>query len=761
MPAPVARAARRLDSLNKPTLGRPTPGQRPQPKKPTCCDDPKIEDEDGMKVCVSCGTQISESNIVADVTFAEDSRGAATVQGGFIGETARHARTLGAGAFRRIGGGERNTMAEIESNGRRALSALCPRLSIPDNVSVQAAQLWALAAKNNFNAGRKTDEVVAACLYAACRRQKENTVLLMDISELLHINVFRLGEVYKDLVKELYLGGDEVGIQHLVEVEPLIIKYCRKLEFGEATRQVAEDAIKIVRRMKRDWMVTGRHPAGLCGACIILAARMNNFRRSVREIVYVSKVADVTVAKRVEEFRRTQAAALTIDQFRKVGPRLKLQHDPPSFTEYELKKEKFEAKKRKRQERAALGLDSAASTPAPSSAASTPVPEEGAGPEPPNKRARISGTEQSPVPTQAVPRFDADGFAIPALPIDPALAGQGEPKKRGPGRPRKNDIPESYQPTEDELVEERELEVEIAENLENDQVIDSRNELERAKDEERARLLADQQRELAATEAQARRAAEGFTWPSSGMSGGVDRIPTSEELEAEFENDPEVANCLLSDFEQRIKEQIWVTHNEDWLRSQHEKELIKQINEAAGGRDKSKRGAKGKKKKRGKMGDGSLLTEAGTPVETPADANNLMVAKRAPAAFSKYVNYEALAKVYGDDSPSTSASVSRAGSEVPPSRGSPTPSSTDPKPTAPTQPNEAQTEAGAANPEEEAADEDEVDPDDYASDAGSHAGGWGDAYGDDREDIGDDEDFDRAIDPMGSGAFETYGDEFD
>ncbi|WPH02830.1 Hypothetical protein R9X50_00569800 [Acrodontium crateriforme] len=737
MPAPVPRATRRLDSISQSKLGRPKPAQRPAPKRATCCDEPKIEDEDGMKVCVSCGTQISESNIVADVTFGEDSRGAATVQGGFIGETARHARTLGTGAFRRIGGGERNTMAEIESNGRRALNALCPRLSIPDNVSVQAQALWALAAKNNFNAGRKTDEVVAACLYAACRRQKENTVLLMDISELLHINVFRLGVVYKDLVKELYLGGDDVGIQHLVEVEPLIIKYCRKLEFGDATRQVAEDAIKIVRRMKRDWMVTGRHPAGLCGACIILAARMNNFRRSVREVVYVSKVADITVAKRVEEFRRTQAAALTVEQFRQLGTRLKHQHDPPSFTDYDLKKQRFEEKKRKRQERTALGLDSAASSPAPLSAVSTPAPDcdivEGSA----NKRQRVTEPENGPMVAQE-PRFDADGFAIPALPIDPT--------KHGQGRRRKNDIPEAYQPTEDELVEERELEDEITETLENDQVIDSRNELERAKDEERARILADQQRQIAATEAQARREAEGFAWPTAGTRNND--TPTAEDLEAEFADDPEVNNCLLSERERSVKERIWVAHNEDWLRTQHEKELIRQISEAAGGREKSKRGAKGgKRKKRSKMGDGSLLNEAGTPVETPADANNLMVAKRAPAAFSKYVNYEALAKVYGEQSASTSANVSRASSEVP----QPVPESA-----------ETQAEAGAEHPSD-LADEDEIDPDDYASVAGSTADVWDEDY--DEGDIGDDDDYNRTLDPLstvpgaGYGTFEDEGDD--
>ena len=77
-------------------------------------------------------------------------------------------------------------------------------------------------------------------------------------------------------------------------------------------------------------MVTGRQPPALCGAALILAARMNNFRRSVREVVYVVKAGDGTVMRRLEEFRRTKAGRLTVSQFREYGERLKDTAEPPS-----------------------------------------------------------------------------------------------------------------------------------------------------------------------------------------------------------------------------------------------------------------------------------------------------------------------------------------------------------------------------------------------------------------------------------------------
>lgn len=76
-------------------------------------------------------------------------------------------------------------------------------------------------------------------------------------------------------------------------------------------------------------MTKGRRPAGICGAALLLAARMNNFRRSVEEIVQVVKIADSTVRKRLEEFKGTRSGELTVADFRSVW--LEEEMDPPAF----------------------------------------------------------------------------------------------------------------------------------------------------------------------------------------------------------------------------------------------------------------------------------------------------------------------------------------------------------------------------------------------------------------------------------------------
>uniref|UniRef100_A0A8C7WZ62 Transcription factor TFIIB cyclin-like domain-containing protein n=1 Tax=Oryzias sinensis TaxID=183150 RepID=A0A8C7WZ62_9TELE len=89
-------------------------------------------------------------------------------------------------------------------------------------------------------------------------------------------------------------------------------------------------ALRLLQRMKRDWMHTGRRPSGLCGAALLVAARMHKFRRSVKDVISVVKVCHTTLRKRLTEFEDTPTSQLTIDEFMRVD--LEQECDPPSYT---------------------------------------------------------------------------------------------------------------------------------------------------------------------------------------------------------------------------------------------------------------------------------------------------------------------------------------------------------------------------------------------------------------------------------------------
>lgn len=73
--------------------------------------------------------------------------------------------------------------------------------------------------------------------------------------------MFALGNTFLKLVKELSLRLP------LVDPSIYIHRFAAMLEFGDATPVVASDALRLVQRMNRDWIQTGRRPAGICGAC--------------------------------------------------------------------------------------------------------------------------------------------------------------------------------------------------------------------------------------------------------------------------------------------------------------------------------------------------------------------------------------------------------------------------------------------------------------------------------------------------------------
>ncbi|KAK9719514.1 transcription factor TFIIIB subunit brf1, variant 2 [Basidiobolus ranarum] len=188
---------------------------------------------------------------------------------------------------------------------------------------MEAAQRYFnLAIANNFLQGRKTQNVVAACLYVVCRMEKTSHMLI-DFSDILQTNVFTLGSTFLKLVRELHLNLP------LVDPSLYISRFAAMLEFGDKTHAVAADAMRLVQRMDRDWIQTGRRPAGICGACLLIAARMHNFRRTQREIIQVVKIAEITLRKRLDEFKETPSGNLSVSDFQNLW--LEEACDPPAF----------------------------------------------------------------------------------------------------------------------------------------------------------------------------------------------------------------------------------------------------------------------------------------------------------------------------------------------------------------------------------------------------------------------------------------------
>ena len=249
----------------------------------------------GDAVCIQCGTVLEENTIVNEVTFAQDAGGTSSVVGQFVSATPDV--SVGAGIDF-----ARDSREAAFVNGQRHIQQLANVLRLAEHHQEAAQRLFMLAVQHNFIQGRKTHNVIAACLYTVCRREK-TPHLLIDFSDVLQSNVYVLGSTFLKFTRLLSL------VLPIIDPSLYIHRFASRLELGDKTHLVSMSALRLVQRMKRDWIQTGRRPSGICGAALLIAARVHGFRRTQREVVRIVRICDVTLRKRLSEFSDTAMGA--------------------------------------------------------------------------------------------------------------------------------------------------------------------------------------------------------------------------------------------------------------------------------------------------------------------------------------------------------------------------------------------------------------------------------------------------------------------
>jgi transcription factor IIIB 90 kDa subunit len=485
----------------------------------------------------------------------------------------------------------------------------------------------------------------------------------------------------------------------LVEIEPILHRYARRLEFGPATRQVASDAAAILARMNRDWMVTGRQPQALCGAALILAARMNNFRRTVREVVYVVRAGDGTILKRLEEFRRTKAGSLTVAQFREYGKRLRSDAEvPPSV--WKAKEKELKAAIQAAED---AGIDVEASTPQDSVVLTDrdgfAIPGAPASSTNARRRGRSQRDNGALTPTSSSPTPGSSSIPIVINEADEAesdthsVASSSTPSKKK----RKPNAPPPVAISEADLAEEWTLEREI-EHVVEVEVTDAAFELSLVRARSIATAEKERERKTRTTSSRSSTAGRSSLLkrkrsqvePESRPTPDSEEAEEAEEVEEveldpldsasihsdEFDEDPEVSNCLLSEPEIAVKEKIWVTNNEDWLRRQQERhysKLLEQMKLNAIMSEEEQTAAREKrlKNKEARRQQNAELEARQSRASSAAEATAVMLEKRSSLGgarqrkiFSAVIDYDRLNSIYNTrtERPESTASESLADS---------------------------------------------------------------------------------------------------
>ncbi|XP_069806197.1 transcription factor IIIB 90 kDa subunit [Dendropsophus ebraccatus] len=284
------------------------------------CTDIDVDAARGDAVCTGCGSVLEDNIIVSEVQFVETGGGGSSAVGQFVSsECIGKTSTLVGGFHTNLG---KESRAQTLQNGKKQIHNLGVQLQLNKHCLDTAFNFFKMAVSKHLTRGRKMMHVIAACLYLVCRTEGTPHMLL-DLSDLLQVNVYVLGKTFLLLARELCINAPAI--------DPCLYipRFAHMLEFGDKNHEVSMTALRLVQRMKRDWMHTGRRPSGLCGAALLVASRMHDFRRTIKEVIRVVKVCESTLRKRLTEFEDTPTSQLTIDEFMKVD--LEKECDPPSF----------------------------------------------------------------------------------------------------------------------------------------------------------------------------------------------------------------------------------------------------------------------------------------------------------------------------------------------------------------------------------------------------------------------------------------------
>jgi transcription factor IIIB subunit 2 len=269
---------------------------------------------------MDCGGVMDESHIVSEVQFEETDHGSRAV-GQFLSSESQAANFHNFGsAFHH--GMKQPSREMTQAKARRGIQVLSNSLNLSPQTLENACVYYNMALKRHFTRGRKNALIYAASVYIACRM--EGTMhMLLDVADASEVNAFELGKTYLRMMQTLTLTVPSL------DPSIFLMRFVNSLDFGDKTHIVYTTAMRLLQRMMRDSIHTGRRPSSLCGAALLIAGRMHDFNRTTDDIIKVVHCHHATLKKRLLEFKDTPSSMLSIEQFMTVD--LEETHDPPSY----------------------------------------------------------------------------------------------------------------------------------------------------------------------------------------------------------------------------------------------------------------------------------------------------------------------------------------------------------------------------------------------------------------------------------------------
>ncbi len=171
------------------------------------------------------------------------------------------------------------------------MDRMASTMGLPKNIRETAAVVYRKAVKKNLIRGRSIKSVVAASLYAACRKAGVPRTL-DEIAEATSSDRKEIGRTYRFLSRELILKLKPTKPQEYLS------RFCSELDLSGKVQKIAKN---IIDQAEEQELISGKGPTGLAAAAIYIASINGGERRTQREVADVAAVTEVTVRNRYKE----------------------------------------------------------------------------------------------------------------------------------------------------------------------------------------------------------------------------------------------------------------------------------------------------------------------------------------------------------------------------------------------------------------------------------------------------------------------------
>ena len=223
-----------------------------------------------------------------------------------------------------------NHIINSDNKIKKLFQKLISNLNLPEYFLQNSIKYYKLSSNKNFTKGRSQILICCIILYTLCRLNNTQH-LLIDFSDISKINIYKLGYHYLKFIK---LFNIKVNI---IEPSLFLKRFINKLNLEiKIQKIILNTSLRIIQCMKKDWLIEGRNPCGICGATIYISLSINNIKFDLNTISNIVKISKETIKKRINEFSKSRFCKFTKEEFLNLNFNNIIEENPPSFIKNRL-----------------------------------------------------------------------------------------------------------------------------------------------------------------------------------------------------------------------------------------------------------------------------------------------------------------------------------------------------------------------------------------------------------------------------------------